>query len=42
MRIEVKHAIWIPLQEAANKLAYRGEREVATLAEAYLKSHPEG
>ena len=41
MRIEVKRAIWIPLSEAANKLAYRGEREVAALAEAYLKSHPE-
>ena len=41
MRIEVKRAIWIPLGEAANKLAYRGEREVAALAEAYLKSHPE-
>jgi 8-oxo-dGTP pyrophosphatase MutT (NUDIX family) len=41
MRIEVKRAIWIPLEEAANKLAYRGEREVATLAQAYLKSHPE-
>jgi 8-oxo-dGTP pyrophosphatase MutT (NUDIX family) len=41
MRIEVKRAIWIPLEEAANKLAYRGEREVAALAEAYLKSHPE-
>jgi 8-oxo-dGTP pyrophosphatase MutT (NUDIX family) len=41
MRIEVKRAIWIPLEEAANKLAYRGEREVAALAEAYLKSLPE-
>jgi len=41
MRIEVKRAVWIPLGEAANKLAYRGEREVAALAEAYLKSHPE-
>lgn len=41
MRIEVKRAIWIPLQEAVNKLAYRGEREVAALAETYLKSHPE-
>ena len=41
MRIEVKRAVWISLEEAANKLAYRGEREVAALAEAYLKSHPE-
>jgi 8-oxo-dGTP pyrophosphatase MutT (NUDIX family) len=41
MRIEVKRALWIPLEEAAGKLAYRGEREVVTLAEAYLKSHSE-
>jgi 8-oxo-dGTP pyrophosphatase MutT (NUDIX family) len=41
MRIEVKRAIWMPLEDAANKLAYRGEREVAGLAEAYLKLHPE-
>jgi 8-oxo-dGTP pyrophosphatase MutT (NUDIX family) len=41
MRIEVKRAVWIPLEEAASKLAYRGEREVAALAAAYLKSHSE-
>ena len=36
MRIEVQRAIWIPLTEAASKLSYRGEREVAALAESYL------
>lgn len=41
MRIEVKRAIWIPLTEAASKLSYRGEREVAALAETYLNSHVE-
>jgi 8-oxo-dGTP pyrophosphatase MutT (NUDIX family) len=41
MRVEVKQALWIPLEEAARKLAYRGEREVVRLAQDYLKSHPE-
>lgn len=42
MRIEVKRAIWIPLEEAAKKLAYRGEKEMAGKAQEYLKIHPEG
>jgi len=41
MRIEVKRALWIPLREAARRLAYRGEREVIRRAEEYLKSHTE-
>jgi 8-oxo-dGTP pyrophosphatase MutT (NUDIX family) len=41
MRIEVKRALWIPLEEAAKKLAYRGEREAVRLAQQYLKSHSE-
>ena len=41
MRIEVKRAAWIPLDEAARKLAYRGEREMVKRAQEYLKSHPE-
>ncbi len=41
MRIEVQRAMWMPLAEATRKLSYRGEREVVTLAEAYLNSHPE-
>ena len=41
MRIEVKHAMWIPLEDAARKLAYRGEKDMVRRAEAYLKAHPE-
>ena len=41
MRIEVKQALWIPLDEAVRKLAYRGEREVARLAQQYMETHPE-
>jgi 8-oxo-dGTP pyrophosphatase MutT (NUDIX family) len=41
MRVEVKRALWLPLEEAPLKLAYRGEREVAQKARSYLASHPE-
>jgi 8-oxo-dGTP pyrophosphatase MutT (NUDIX family) len=41
MRVEVKQALWMPLEGAALKLAYRGEREVVRAAQEYLKSHPE-
>jgi 8-oxo-dGTP pyrophosphatase MutT (NUDIX family) len=41
MRIEVQNAFWLPLADAASKLSYKGEREVAELALAYLKAHPE-
>jgi 8-oxo-dGTP pyrophosphatase MutT (NUDIX family) len=41
MRIEVRSARWIPLAEAAKKLSYRGEREVVTIVQNYLDSHPE-
>lgn len=41
MRVEVKRAFWIPLEEAEGKLAYRGEREVIRLANKYLESHAE-
>jgi 8-oxo-dGTP pyrophosphatase MutT (NUDIX family) len=41
MRVEVKRAAWIPLEEAARKLAYRGERDMVKRAQQYLKSHPE-
>jgi len=41
MRIEVKRAMWIPLEDAARKLAYRGEKDMVRRAEAYLKAHPE-
>ena len=41
MRIEVKRAIWIALEDAARKLAYRGEKDMVRRAEDYLKAHPE-
>jgi len=41
MRIEVKRALWVPLDEAVCKLAYRGEREAVRQAQEYLESHPE-
>ena len=41
MRIEVKRALWIALEDAAKKLAYRGEKDMVRRAEDYLKAHPE-
>jgi 8-oxo-dGTP pyrophosphatase MutT (NUDIX family) len=41
MRIEVKRALWIPLDVAEGKLTYRGERDVIRRAREYLKAHPE-
>ena len=41
MRIEVRNAFWLPLEEAPLRLTYKGEREVAQLALTYLNSHPE-
>jgi len=41
MRVEVRRAFWIPLEEGPRKLAYRGERDVVRRALLYLKSHPE-
>jgi 8-oxo-dGTP pyrophosphatase MutT (NUDIX family) len=41
MRIEVKRALWLPLEDAAAQLAYSGERTVARRAQEYLKLHPE-
>jgi 8-oxo-dGTP pyrophosphatase MutT (NUDIX family) len=41
MRVEVRRALWLPLDEAATKLAYGGERQVARKAQEYLKTHPE-
>ncbi len=41
MRVEVRRASWIPLDEAPRKLAYRGERDMVKRALEYLKSHPE-
>src|SRR3954467_12181338 len=41
MRVEVDRALWIPLEEAAKKLAYRGERDAVRKAVEYLELHPE-
>src|SRR6266567_1820932 len=41
MKIEVKQALWIPLEGAERKLSYRAERDVVVLAQKYLESHKE-
>jgi 8-oxo-dGTP pyrophosphatase MutT (NUDIX family) len=41
MRIEVKQALWISLEEAAQHLAYKGEKDMVRRAQQYLKAHPE-
>jgi 8-oxo-dGTP pyrophosphatase MutT (NUDIX family) len=41
MRVEVRQASWLPLENAGHKLAYNGERQVVRKAQEYLKSHPE-
>jgi 8-oxo-dGTP pyrophosphatase MutT (NUDIX family) len=41
MRKEVRSAVWLPLDEAPRRLAYRGERDMAVRAQEYLNSHPE-
>jgi len=41
MRVEVKRALWLPLQDATHQLTYPGERDVAHRAQEYLLAHPE-
>jgi 8-oxo-dGTP pyrophosphatase MutT (NUDIX family) len=41
MRIEVRKAFWLPLDQAPMALSYKGEREVAGLALQYVTAHPE-
>ena len=41
MQVEVQNAFWLPLNEAPSKLSYKGEREVAERALAYVETHPE-
>ncbi|MGB8012617.1 MAG: NUDIX domain-containing protein [Terriglobales bacterium] len=38
MRIEVKRALWVPLADAAKKLAYSNERKVLREAQDYLET----
>jgi 8-oxo-dGTP pyrophosphatase MutT (NUDIX family) len=42
MKHEVRRAYWLPLDEAAKKLTYSGERQMARKAADYLKEHPDG
>jgi 8-oxo-dGTP pyrophosphatase MutT (NUDIX family) len=39
MKHEVRRAWWMPLDEAATKLSYSGEKQMARKALAYLKEH---
>jgi ADP-ribose pyrophosphatase YjhB (NUDIX family) len=41
MRREVRQALWLPLEEAPQKLSYRGERDVIKLAQEYVAEHTE-
>jgi 8-oxo-dGTP pyrophosphatase MutT (NUDIX family) len=41
MRIEVAKASWIPLSEAAKRLAYKGEKQMAGKALEYVGTHPD-
>lgn len=41
MRVEVKRALWVPLDIADRKLSYRGERDVVRRAQKYLQQNPE-
>jgi 8-oxo-dGTP pyrophosphatase MutT (NUDIX family) len=39
MRVEVRRASWIPLDEAPRRLAYRGERDMVKRAQQYLRTN---
>lgn len=41
MQHEVRRAWWMPLEEAAQKLTYPGEKKMATEALKYVGSHPD-
>jgi 8-oxo-dGTP pyrophosphatase MutT (NUDIX family) len=41
MEVEVQNAFWLPLDQAPAKLSYKGEREVAQQALAYIQLHPD-
>ena len=40
MQHEVRRAWWMPLEEAAQKLTYQGEKKMAAEALKYVESHP--
>jgi len=39
MQIEIKRALWVPLADASQQMAYGNERKVLLQAEGYLKTH---
>ena len=39
MRIEVKHASWVPLADASKQMAYSGERKVLLQAQEWVETH---
>jgi len=41
MQHEVRRAWWMPLEEAAQKLTYSGEKQMAEKAAEYVTAHPE-
>jgi len=41
MQHEVRRAWWMPLEEAAQKLTYSGEKQMAEKAVEYVTAHPE-
>jgi len=41
MRVEVRRALWIQLEDATRQMAYRGEKDMVRRAEEYIKAHPE-
>lgn len=41
MKHEVRRAYWLPLRDAARKLSYKGEKQVAQQALAYVEAHEE-
>jgi len=41
MRTEVARALWVRLEDAPTRLAYKGEKEMARRALEYVQAHPE-
>ncbi len=41
MKHEVRRAYWLPLQDAAQKLSYSGEKQMAKKALEYVQAHPD-
>ena len=39
MKVEVRRCLWVPLDDAPKKLSYKGERQVAKLAQYYVSEH---